>query len=105
MYTCPCCGYKTLDEEPPGTFEICGLCGWELDTVQTNDPDYEGGPNGLSLREYQNEFFKDLEKSKEKPEYEKDNAWKRLSPPEYKAKNVKTNFEVDGKGNVKDVNV
>ena len=24
-YTCPCCGYKTLDEEPPGTHEIARL--------------------------------------------------------------------------------
>ncbi|MDR2992886.1 MAG: hypothetical protein LBV11_03505, partial [Bacillus cereus] len=22
-YTCPCCGYRTLEEEPPGTYEIC----------------------------------------------------------------------------------
>jgi rubrerythrin len=24
-YTCPCCGYKTLDEEPPGTYDICKI--------------------------------------------------------------------------------
>ncbi len=34
QYTCPCCGYKTLYEEPPGTYEICRMCGWEDDTVQ-----------------------------------------------------------------------
>ncbi|WP_322745805.1 CPCC family cysteine-rich protein [Paenibacillus donghaensis] len=22
-YSCPCCGYKTLDYEPPGTYDIC----------------------------------------------------------------------------------
>ena len=49
-YTCPCCGYKTLDEEPPGTYEICAICYWEDDPVQFEDPDYEGGANVLSLK-------------------------------------------------------
>lgn len=52
-YTCPCCGYKTLDEQPRGTYEICLLCFWEDDPVQYEDPDYEGGANGISLREAQ----------------------------------------------------
>lgn len=34
LYTCPCCGYKTLEECPPGTFEICPICHWEDDNVQ-----------------------------------------------------------------------
>ena len=49
-YTCPCCGYKTLDEEPPGTYEICAICYWEDDPVQFEDPDYEGGANRISLK-------------------------------------------------------
>ena len=49
-YTCPCCGYKTLDEEPPGTYDICAICFWEDDPVQFDDPDYEGGANRLSLK-------------------------------------------------------
>lgn len=48
-YKCPCCGYCTLDEEPPGTFEICPVCFWEDDNVQFNDPDHEGGANVVSL--------------------------------------------------------
>lgn len=39
-YTCPCCGYKTLDEEPPGTYDICSIFFWEDDGVQYDDPDY-----------------------------------------------------------------
>jgi len=27
-YTCSCCGYKTLDEEPPGTYDMCSICFW-----------------------------------------------------------------------------
>lgn len=58
IYTCPCCGYKTLSKEPPGTFEICIVCGWEDDNVQFRDPDYRGGANKESLREAQQNFIK-----------------------------------------------
>ncbi|HFK1475170.1 CPCC family cysteine-rich protein [Bacillus paranthracis] len=55
-YTCPCCGYKTL-EEPPGTYEICNICFWEDDSVQFKEPDYEGGANEVSLRQAQENFI------------------------------------------------
>jgi len=57
-YTCPCCGYKTLEEEPPDTFDICEICFWEDDGVQFKDPDYEGGANVISLKEAQKNFIK-----------------------------------------------
>ncbi|WP_456363939.1 CPCC family cysteine-rich protein [Priestia aryabhattai] len=57
-YTCPCCGYKTLEEEPPDTFDICEICFWEDDGVQYKDPDYERGANVISLREAQQNFVK-----------------------------------------------
>ena len=50
-YPCPCCGYLTLGEKPPGTFLICDVCGWEDDRVQYRDPCYEGGANRVSLKE------------------------------------------------------
>lgn len=50
-YTCPCCGYLTLDEAPPGSFDICPVCDWEDDRVQFADPDFQGGANEVSLRE------------------------------------------------------
>lgn len=56
-YTCPCCGYKTLEEEPPGTYGICSICYWEDDPVQFNDQDYEGGANEVSLRQAQKNFI------------------------------------------------
>lgn len=55
-FTCPCCGYKTLDEAPPGTFDICEICFWEDDNIQFDDPDYEGGANVPSLRQAQKNF-------------------------------------------------
>jgi len=56
-FYCPCCGLRTLTEAPPGTFAICAVCWWEDDSVQFHDPGYEGGANGLSLREYQRQFL------------------------------------------------
>ncbi|MFQ5963916.1 MAG: CPCC family cysteine-rich protein [Candidatus Scalinduaceae bacterium] len=57
-YTCPCCGYKSLSEKPPGTFEICEICFWEDDAVQFDNPDYKGGANDPSLREAQRNYIK-----------------------------------------------
>jgi hypothetical protein len=56
LYACPCCDRLTLDEPPPGTYAICGVCGWEDDRVQFRDPDYRGGANTISLREARDEF-------------------------------------------------
>lgn len=57
-FACPCCGYKTLTEAPPGTYDICEICFWEDDGVQYRDPDYYGGANTVSLREAQTNFNK-----------------------------------------------
>ena len=46
---CPCCGNKTLTTRDE--FEICGICGWEDDDVQSSDPDFAGGANDMSLNE------------------------------------------------------
>ncbi|MDR7873986.1 hypothetical protein HB991_18625 [Yersinia mollaretii] len=50
-YNCPCCGEAVIDE--PGCYEICPVCGWEDDPVQSTDPDYEGGANKMSLKSAQ----------------------------------------------------
>ncbi len=55
-YPCPCCGYYTLLNEPPGTYELCPICFWEDDGVQYRDPDAEGGANRESLRQAQRNF-------------------------------------------------
>ena len=57
-FPCPCCGYLTFDEEPCGTFEICPVCCWEDDNVQNDDPNYDGGANGISLNEAKENFAK-----------------------------------------------
>lgn len=57
LYTCPCCGYKTLEIDTPGSFEICPICYWEDDNVQFDDPNYEGGANETSLYQAQRNFL------------------------------------------------
>jgi hypothetical protein len=55
-YQCPCCDLYTLDEEPPGTFQICLVCRWEDDLVQFHDPTRRGGANRDSLIEAREAF-------------------------------------------------
>jgi len=55
-FPCPCCGFLTLSEPPPGTFEVCPVCLWEDDAVQFADPDFAGGANVVSLREARANF-------------------------------------------------
>jgi len=57
-YPCPCCGYYTLDEKPPGTDTICHVCWWHDDYVQFEDLAYEGGANELSLQQARENFRK-----------------------------------------------
>ncbi len=55
IYPCPCCGYMTLTEKPPGTYLICPICFWEDDD---NESGYGwGGSNHVSLRQAQLNFI------------------------------------------------
>jgi hypothetical protein len=56
-FACPCCGYKTFDGKPDGSYNICPVCFWEDDPIQLEDPDYEGGANSMSLRQAQQNFL------------------------------------------------
>jgi hypothetical protein len=56
-FACPCCGFLTLAEEPPGTHEICPVCYWEDDLVQFEDPNHWGA-NGVSLAEARLNFIR-----------------------------------------------
>ncbi len=51
-FPCPCCGYRTLLEEPP--YDICPF--WEDDGAQFDDPSYAGGANVVSLEEARKNF-------------------------------------------------
>jgi len=56
-YRCPCCGYFTLDDGP-GRFDICPVCNWEDDAIQSDDPDYKGGANVESLNQAHENYKK-----------------------------------------------
>lgn len=55
-YPCVCCDYLTLTESPPGTWEICPVCGWQDDFVQGERDTVRGGANEQSLREARASF-------------------------------------------------
>lgn len=55
-YACPCCGFLTLSEPPPGDIAIYPVCRWEDDNIQYADVNYAGGANRVSLRQAQENF-------------------------------------------------
>ena len=56
-FTCSCCGYLVFDE-PPGSYDICAICGWEDDLSQLRFPRM-GGANKVSLIEGQRNHARD----------------------------------------------
>ncbi len=58
LYPCPCCGYRTLNFEPPGTYLICPTCFWEDDgdTIRTHGHDWVKS-NEVCLRQAQRNFI------------------------------------------------
>lgn len=51
-WPCPVCGEEIIRHH----HDICGVCGWELDIIQVDDPDYWGGANILSLNDAKKAF-------------------------------------------------
>jgi len=49
LLPCPCCGSRVLSEA--GAYEICPVCNWEDDPVQSANALYVGGANKISLGE------------------------------------------------------
>lgn len=42
---------------PPGSYDLCPVCGWEDDHVQLRHPGMRGGANKPCLREQQDELL------------------------------------------------
>ena len=55
-HQCLCCACWTLSEEPPGTFTLCPVCGWEDDAFQGKHPDFANGTNAVSLNTARRNF-------------------------------------------------
>lgn len=83
-FPCPCCGYKTYGEMPKGDYDICPVCFWEDDPIQSADINYTGGANRVSLKQGQQNFMdfgaceKEMIKNTRdpKPSEERDFDWK-----------------------------
>ena len=58
---CPCCGEGMVYD----VYDICGVCGWEDDLVQNEDPTFPGGANKLCLLDYRAEFLELRKKNKD----------------------------------------
>jgi hypothetical protein len=54
-FPCAVCGYLVF-RTPPGSYEICPVCGWEDDAAQLRWPSLSGGANRLSLKDAQRNF-------------------------------------------------
>lgn len=85
MYPCPVCGYLTFDE-PPGSFAICEVCGWEDDQLQLEfATSMAGGANATTLLEAQ-EAFAELERRRERKHpgttvpRDRDPGWRPIDP-------------------------
>ena len=48
---CPCCGYRTLSPDEPGSYEVCEICGWVDDLVGFYHPGAQSDYNHVSLSE------------------------------------------------------
>ena len=55
LHPCPCCGEKTFAEV--GEFDICYICKWEYDPLQSKDPTDDIGANSLCLNDYKKEWM------------------------------------------------
>ena len=84
-FPCPCCGYKTFyGEKPNGNYEICPVCFWEDDPIQSADINYAGGANSVSLKQAKQNFLEFGASKKEmirntrkpKPNEERNIDWK-----------------------------
>lgn len=54
-YTCPVCGKAAVQE-----YDICNICGWENDPVQSWKPTLPGGANRMSLEEAKEAYRKGM---------------------------------------------
>jgi hypothetical protein len=80
-YTCPCCGFKTLNE--PFTYDICGICDWEDDPIQQENPALGLGPNDGSLYDEQRKILMLLPLDfKQHKGFQRDSEWRPLTKDE-----------------------
>ena len=81
-FPCPACGFLTFSE-PPGSYALCDVCGWEDDHVQLTHPRMQGGANSESLVEAQREALKTFPPDQQVHDgYRRDPDWRPLTDDE-----------------------
>ena len=82
MYPCPSCGFCVF-EAPPGSLDLCQICGWADDLVQLRFPALRSGANRSSLVDYQNEILKEFPPEVRRfRRYKRDPGWRPLTRDE-----------------------
>jgi hypothetical protein len=85
MYPCPVCGYLTF-AEPPGSYAICEVCGWEDDALQLEfATSLDGGANKMTLAKAQLDYAKRAARLARKHSastipIERDPSWRPIDP-------------------------
>ncbi len=64
LHPCPCCGSRTLSVL--GSYEVCDVCDWEDDPVQSVDPEYAGGANRESLNSARKKWHEKVEQLRQR---------------------------------------
>jgi hypothetical protein len=94
-YPCPSCGFLIFSE-PPGSYEICSICGWEDDHVQLANPGLRGGANGGSLKEYQDDILNDYPPDiREVGNLKRDPDWRPLTENECEVQDPKKGIGIN----------
>ena len=89
-HPCPCCGFETFTD-PPGSYEICSVCGWEDDHVQLCHPEMRGGANRDSLLEAQAKALKTHPVGNQAAKgFKRDCAWRPLMESDLQMPNAPT---------------
>jgi hypothetical protein len=101
-FPCPACGFIVF-AEPPGSYDICPVCGWEDDDVQLRHPGMRGGANRLCLREQQDEALRSHPVDEKRTgEWTRDPSWRPLRDDECVTENAPRSgmeyFEASGEG-------
>ncbi len=80
---CPACGFLTVPDAYFGSYNICGVCGWEDDGVQLANPACGGGANPESLIDAQVKALAEFPLGRaESRGASRDSAWRPLSDEE-----------------------
>ncbi len=87
-FPCPSCGFLVFTEGL-GSYEICSMCGWEDDPVQSDNPGLRGGANGGSLKEYQDSALEEYPNHiREAEGFIRAADWRPLTPTECEVDNT-----------------